>query len=160
MIIFKVRPATRKIILHDSHTSPDIERGVNVLRWQGRKMGLLEIGYHFVIDRDGHRTETRPQALIGSHCAGHDMDSIGVCLIGGLDPAGNRVDNFTEDQRRTLFDLLRILKRQYPGVTLLGHSETKGNRVRSAELAHCPACDMGDLRNDYFQYVNSGGLIA
>lgn len=160
MITYKVRTHTRLLILHDSHTKPDVERIVQVLRWQGRKMGLLDIGYHFVIDRDGHITETRPQALIGTHTRGHDLDSIGLCLIGGLDADGRREDNFTEDQRRSLFDLVRILKGQYQGVSLMGHDEL----IRSTDVKHrqhhCPACDMGDLRDNYHQYVSYGGLLA
>lgn len=162
MITYKVRQATLKVILHDSHTKPDVERVVNVLRWKGRKMGLLDIGYHFVIDRDGSLTETRPMALIGTHCAGHDLDSIGVCLIGGLSDGGSVEDNFTEDQRRSLFDLFQHLKQCYPGIAILGHDEATGGRRRHGlqQDRICPACDMQDLRADYAQYTQSGGLVA
>lgn len=163
VITYKLRPHTRVIILHDSHTKPGIERVVNWLRWNGRKQGLLDIGYHFVIDRDGHLTEARPMALIGTHTPGHDMDSIGVCLIGGLDDSEppRVVDNFTEDQKRTLFDLVRKLKRDYGGISLAGHDELTQGRHRRGKQAHaCPSCDMTDLRQDYQQYVQSGGLLA
>lgn len=161
MIQYKVRQKTRVIVIHDSHTKPGIERIVNVLRWQGRRMGLMEIGYHFIIDRDGHLTETRPMALIGTHTPGHDMDSIGVCLIGGRNELGQTEDNFTEDQKRTLFDLIRKLKRDYGGIAVAGHDElVQGRHRHKGRAVMCPACDMEDLRNDYHQYVSSGGLIA
>lgn len=161
MIEYKLRTHTRVIILHDSHTKPGVERVVNVLRWQGRKMGLLDIGYHFVVDRDGHLTETRPQALVGTHCRGHDLDSIGICLIGGMSDGGEIEDNFTEDQRRSLFDLVRTLKQQYQGIALVGHDELVRHRHNKGVRQHpCPSCDMDDMRSNYHQYVQSGGLIA
>lgn len=161
MIEYKVRTHTRKIIVHDSHTKPDIERVINWLRWNGRRQGLLDIGYHFVIDRDGNVTEARPMALIGTHCAGHDLDSIGICLIGGLSAGGEVEDNFTEDQRRSLFDLVRSLKGFYRGIALCGHDElTQGRHQRGKRKHPCPACDMEDLRQDYHQYITSGGLVA
>lgn len=156
---YKLRTHTRLIILHDSHSKPDIPNIVSWLRWKGRALhGLMDIGYHFVIDRDGNITETRPQALIGTHCRGHDLDSIAICLVGGMSLGDEVEDNFTPDQRTSLFDLVRKLKRQYPGVSFVGHYEM----VRAKDTKHrrhvCPSCDMHDLRDDYLQYVRSGGI--
>lgn len=170
-IIFKKRPHTRTIMLHDSHTTPDLERALGWIKWTARHMGLLESGYHFVIDRDGTRTETRPMALIGAACQGHDMDTIHICLIGGLTEVwpDNREDirgrpselvpedNFTEAQWETLFSTIKWLKETYAKhsgetLTFIGHSEAK--RHHSTEHGGmCPPVDMGDVRDNYHQWV-------
>lgn len=161
MIEFKVRERTREIIVHDSHTAPSIERAVNVLRWQGRKMGLLDIGYHFVIDRDGHEDETRAQAVIGSALRGHDLQAVHICLIGGRGEDGQPEDNFTTEQRIALFDRVRNLKRQYGPVPLLGHDEAVHGRQRGEHhRIICPALDMADLRHDYWAYVQTKGSLT
>lgn len=170
IVQFKMRLQTRTIMLHDSHTTPDLERAVGWIKWNGRKMGLLESGYHFVIDRDGSRHETRPMALIGAACQGHDMDTIHICLIGGLGSVGPKMgrpigapdeffpeDNFTDDQWETLFGTVQWLKQTYhkfsgETLTLIGHSEAK--RHHSTEHGGmCPPVDMADVRDNYQQWV-------
>lgn len=158
-IIFKKRTETREIILHDSHTTPDLERAVSWVKWQGRKMGLLESGYHFIIDRDGSKTEARPMALIGAACPGYDLHAIHVCLIGGLRAVdlgadgyhAQAEDNFTDAQRETLFGLVRALRGFYGPLPLMGHSEARRHHT-TEQGGMCPACDMTDLRNDYTQW--------
>lgn len=169
MIQFKKRVRTTKIMLHDSHTTPDLERAVGWIKWTARKMGLLESGYHFVIDRDGHRTETRPMALIGAACQGHDMDTIHVCLIGGLGAfpwqgdhsAGvnhRPEDNFTPEQWETLFATIKWLKETYAKapfeetLTFIGHSEAKRHHT-TEHGGMCPPVDMADVRDNYGQWV-------
>ena len=155
MILYRKRLKTSLIMLHSSHTPPDIERAIGWLRWNGRHKGLLDIGYHFVIERDGHRVETRPMALIGQASTRFNAEAVHICLLGGLDADARPVDNFTEEQRGTLFDTIRWLKGIYTGVSLVGHSEAvKGHKL------NCPEFDMHDLRADYATYVATGGSIA
>lgn len=166
MIQFKKRQHTRTIMLHDSHTEPTLERAVGWVKWTGRKMGLLESGYHFVIDRDGSRHETRPMALIGAACQGHDLDSIHICLIGGLgwDPGTNKPyprDNFTDEQWDKLFETVQWLKQTYAKfsgetLTFIGHSEAKRNHSTEHGGA-CPPVDMADVRENYHQWVLEHG---
>jgi N-acetylmuramoyl-L-alanine amidase len=171
MIQFKVRPHTRKIMLHDSHTTPDLQKAVGWVKWTGRKMGLLESGYHFVIDRDGSRHETRPMALIGAACQGHDLDTIHVCLIGGLtfcpDVGSHHSssymadDNFTDAQWEKLFETVQWLKKTYAEfsgetLTFIGHSEAKRHHT-TEHGGMCPPVDMGDVRANYQQWVLQKG---
>lgn len=152
-ITYKPRTETTVIILHDSHTPPDICTTEDVPRWSvlahsgGLKMGILSIGYHFIIERDGEVVPCRGIDLIGSHTPGHNMDSIGVCLVGGREEIdGDGVDNFTEAQRTSLLELLHDLRLKYPGVKLKGHTEVQ--RYRKRDTPPCPALDMDILRED------------
>lgn len=120
-------------------------------------MGLLDIGYHYIIERDGEVVEGRGRDVIGSHTPGHNMDSIGVCLVGGREEeGGDGVDNFTRDQRLSLLRLLHELRQVYPGIKLKGHSEVQKYRNRS--LPPCPPIDMDELRMD-LDYYGQGYLV-
>ena len=150
-ITWKPRTATRRVILHDSHTEPEVENAEDYLRFHGRKMGLLDVGYHYLIERSGARVVCRPVRLIGSHTPGHNMDRIGICLIGGMSPTGP-VDNFTYQQKIGLAELWCSIEVLYPDIPLVGHSEVQ----RFVDRRACPAIDMDDLRRDLAFFKSTG----
>lgn len=165
-IVYKARRETTRIILHDSHTTPEVEKGCEVSRWAamakdgGLRMGLLGVGYHFVVERDGEIVETRRRHLVGTHTPGHNMDSIGVCLVGGREAAfpGEGIDNFTFKQRRALIQLLAALRGEYgKDVQVVGHTEVQ--KYRNKSLADCPALDMDELRQDLALYEHNGEVL-
>ena len=87
-------------------------------------MGLLQTGYHFIIERDGMIVNSRPIEQIGAAAPGFDLDSIHVCLVGGrLD--GEPHDSFTPEQRQALFIALQLIKQQYPSAAIFGHDEVQ-----------------------------------
>lgn len=165
MITYKARSETNRIIVHDSHTNPDVERGCEVSRWAatakdgGLKMGLLGVGYHFIIERDGTVVETRRRHLIGTHTPGHNLDSIGICLVGGREHFSGAVgvDNFTRRQRRALLSLLSGLRAEYGKIDVVGHTEVQ--KYRNKSLADCPALDMDELRQDLALFEHNGEVL-
>ena len=151
MIRFKPRASTRALYVHDSHTVPDMgepERWKALIRQKGREMGLLDIGYHWLITPDAELVPCRPEATIGSHTPGQNLDTLSVCFIGGREEVGSNVgvDTFTSDMRRTLFRLWAELVPRYPGIVMKGHSEVQ--RYRNGNLPPCPPLDMDDLRRE------------
>ena len=61
---------------------------------------------------------------VGAHVYGHNANSIGVAYVGGLSKDGNTPrDTRTPAQRRALADLLRKLKKQFPGSHICGHRD-------------------------------------
>jgi len=48
---------------------------MNVLGWR-------DIGYHYLVTYDGIAVAGRPTSMVGSHCKGHNANSIGVAYIG------------------------------------------------------------------------------
>lgn len=83
-----------KLILHCSDTPDDRDIGVKELRSQHISQGWLDVGYHEIIRRDGTLEPGRPLVRIGAHCKGHNLYSIGICLVGR--------DKFTPEQMKTL----------------------------------------------------------
>lgn len=151
MIRYKDRKTTKLIILHDSHTQPgttmDVPRWAALALEGGLQMGLLAIGYHYIIERDGEVVLCRGRETIGNHTPGLNLESIAICLVGGREePGGDGVDNFTPAQRLSLLRLLHELRTIYPGVKVRGHTEVQ--RYRRADHPACPPIDMDLLRED------------
>jgi N-acetylmuramoyl-L-alanine amidase len=134
------------MVLHDSHSKPSEEKPVDVLRWQGRTMGLLDIGYHLIIDREGIVHRIRDVRAVGSHAPGFNHLSVGVCLIGGLTEDGKRhEDSFTTEQRSALYRTGAAFLAEWPGAEIKGHTELKGCQPGKNQV-RCPFMDMDAVR--------------
>ena len=77
----------REIIIHCSATPPGWMAGRSaadkvaaIRRWHIEDRGWSDIGYHWVIDRDGTLVRGRPETVVGAHTQGHNTGSIGICL--------------------------------------------------------------------------------
>lgn len=117
-----------KLIIHCAATPPDMDIGVAEIRQWHLARGWSDIGYHFVIRRDGTVERGRPVARKGAHCAarGGNTASIGVCMVGGVRRYGKKLiteNNFTGQQWLSLDKLVKQLLREYPITTLLGHRD-------------------------------------
>jgi len=101
--------------------------------------GFIDVGYHFVIKRDGTVQDGRPLDRQGAHVSGYNHLSVGVCLIGGVseDDVNVPENNFTSAQFASLRTLLADLKtNHFPHAEILGHRDIP--RVRKA----CPSFDV------------------
>ena len=119
-------------IIHCTATRPNFWQGKSaqqktdeVRRWHVEDRGWSDIGYHYLIDRDGTLVEGRPLERTGAHAKGHNTGSVGISLFGGH---GGNVsdqfeDNFTEDQDRALRELIAKLKAEHPITKIIGHNE-------------------------------------
>ena len=113
----------KRIIIHCSATKPDMDIGADEIGQWHKKRGFNGIGYHDVIRRDGANESGRDIARSGAHCKGHNHDSIGICMVGGVDENGKPEGNFTLRQWRTLDSLVAGYQAKYPGITVHGHNE-------------------------------------
>ncbi len=115
-----------EIIVHCSATRPSADIGVTQIRhWHVTGNHWSDIGYHYVIRRNGTLEEGRPVPIQGAHTSGHNAHSIGVCLVGGVSEEDVRVpeNNFTPQQFETLANILIALKKQYGITKISGHRE-------------------------------------
>ena len=117
-----MRPIDR-LFIHCSATTPKMDIGVKEIRKWHTDKGWSDIGYHFVIRRDGAIEDGRDIDKVGAHVAGYNTGSIGICMVGGVDAAMKAADNFTVEQWRSIRNLLKILKFDYPKATIHGHNE-------------------------------------
>ena len=122
-----------EIIVHCSATRPSWMEGKTIeakrdeiKRWHVVDNGWADIGYHYVIDRDGQVAPGRPLENAGAHTQGHNANSIGVCLIGGHGSAVNDAfeKNYTSEQDQALRVLLDSLQVRFPGIKKIsGHND-------------------------------------
>lgn len=97
-----------------------------VRRWHTADRGWKDIGYHYLIDRDGTVANGRPLDQVGAHVQGHNTGTIGISLFGGFGSAETDQfsDNFTVAQDKALRELLVKLRRDFPAVTKIsGHNQ-------------------------------------
>lgn len=127
-----------RIIVHCSYTKPSMDVGVEEIRkWHVEENKWSDIGYHFVVRRDGTVESGRPVERPGAHAKNYNNDSIGVCWVGGMaEDAAVAEDNRTADQSQAIFRLLQELQQEFEGAAVLGHRDLKG--VKKS----CPCFDV------------------
>lgn len=113
-----------KIIIHCSATHAEMDIDVETIRrWHVELNGWSDIGYHYVIKRDGTVQTGRPLSKIGAHCRGHNKNSIGICYVGGTLKDNTPSDTRTKEQKKALKALVKYLQKEYPNATIHGHNE-------------------------------------
>ena len=131
------------IVVHCSATPPSLDIGADEIRkWHTEERGWKDIGYHFVIRRDGSVEKGREIGRSGAHVRGYNANSIGVCYVGGVSESGKAEDNRTADQSRVLFATVSSLKKRWPEAEVLGHRDFPD--VRKA----CPCFDVKQWYKD------------
>lgn len=131
---FKQRESTDTIFVHCSATKPSQNVGVREIRQWHKERGFLDVGYHFIIKRDGTVDAGRDEMAVGSHVKGHNHNSIGVCLVGGIDDKGKFDANFTPAQMQSLRSLLVTLLAKYKGAVLRAHHDVAPKACPSFDL--------------------------
>jgi N-acetylmuramoyl-L-alanine amidase len=121
------------IIVHCSFTKPRENQSprigvAEIRRWhtdpKPKGRGWRDIGYHYVIKRDGTLQLGRPISQTGAHVRGHNLTSIGICLVGGMDKrTGKAVDDYTDEQWQTLTMVVGGLTNQFHGSKVSGHND-------------------------------------
>lgn len=126
-----MRPLS-EIIIHATATQPKWMEGrttrekvAEVRRWHMQDRGWKDIGYHYLIDRDGTLALGRPVDQVGAHTMDHNTGTIGVSLFGGFGSAATDEfsDNFTTGQDKALRALIKDLSAMYKITKVSGHNE-------------------------------------
>jgi len=138
----------KKIILHCSDSEFGDSKTID--GWH-REKGWNGIGYHYVIlngnrksrsdykkEDDGVVEVGRDIDIMGAHCRGHNMDSIGVCLIGKNRFTANQLLNTLPAFLSHLCIIHKISRDN-----VFGHYEFSDTKT-------CPNIDMTLVRKYYF----------
>ncbi len=126
-----------RIVIHCSATTPSMDIGVGTIRgWHVLERGWSDVGYHFVITRDGQVQAGRPLERAGAHAKGYNKNSIGICYVGGLDKDFKPEDNRTDEQKIAMYQLIIELERRFNVDYIGGHCDLP--KVTKA----CPSFDV------------------
>lgn len=121
-----------EIIVHCTATQPHFMAGrpladkvAEIKRWHVSDNGWRDIGYHFLIDRNGDIANGRPLAQSGAHTRGRNKGSIGIALFGGhgSSETDNFDDNFTPEQGASLRNLIASLQSEHGQMAVNGHNQ-------------------------------------
>lgn len=145
-----------EIIIHCTATPEGREVSVAEIDSWHRKRGFDGCGYHYVIHLDGTVDAGRPLDKVGAHCKGHNLRSIGIAYVGGLDKDGKPKDTRTDAQKKSLRQIVLHFLDYFSDATVHGHREFAPK--------DCPCFDVqaefGDAhadqrQTDIFQYLQN-----
>ena len=109
-----------------------------ILRYWREELGWTNPGYHYLILPDGSIHQYIDQKEIANGVRGYNAHGLHISYVGGIDKNGNPVDNRTDEQRLSMFNLLIKLTMQHPEAELKGHRDFLG--VNKA----CPCFDVAE----------------
>lgn len=118
------------IAVHCTATPEGRDMTVEQIRKQHKAQGWSDVGYHYLIYRDGTVHLGRDVDISGAHVSGYNANSIGIAYVGGLENrpgvAYNKLkakDTRTEAQKASLMALLADLRKLYPKAVIQGHRD-------------------------------------
>lgn len=111
-----------ELIIHCTATEYVIPVTVDDVRRWHIERGFDDIGYHYLIDRQGNIHVGRELSLPGAHCKGHNQHSVGICYVGGLKD-GLPADTRSFPQKESLNNLIAKLCETYPITKISGHNQ-------------------------------------
>lgn len=127
--------------LHCTDTSDELDfTAKNIRHWHMTENGWTDIGYHYVICKDGTIEKGRPDYKQGAHVRKHNRQNLGVVWVGRY--------HLNEAQQYALLYLYNYLRIKY-GIhtdSIFGHHE-----FDTANGKTCPNLEMDDLR-DWFEH--------
>lgn len=113
----KDREVFKTVVIHHSAMPPDEgPREIQQVHMQGRN--FLDVGYHFLIDREGRIYEGRSLAVHGAHVREHNAGTLGIVLLGNYEEIEPTID-----QLQRLRWLIGALMANHPLTHLAGHSD-------------------------------------
>ena len=133
------------IVIHCTATPEGRDKTVEQIRREHMSQnGWSDIGYHYVIYRDGTIVRGRSVDKVGAHVSGYNAHSIGIAYVGGLEnnpnvPYGKlkAKDTRTPEQKQSLMRLLKELKTQYPKAVIKGHRDFSPDKNGDGIISPC-----------------------
>ena len=129
------------IILHCSDSDHQHHDNVETLhQWHVVERGFSQIGYHYVITKDGKAHATRDESVQGAHCkdGGMNRGTIGICLTGK--------HGFSVAQFRSLAELVRNMLEKYK----LNDMDVYGHNAFSSKT--CPNFSVQEFKDKYLKW--------
>ena len=108
------------IVLHCTAT-PKNTTVKSILNHWRNVLGWKSPGYHYIITPNGTEVQLSEISKQTNGVKGYNKNSIHISYIGG-----QFADDRTEDQKRTMAELVRKLRVIYPKAEILGHCDFPG----------------------------------
>lgn len=143
--LLPVDRAVSEIIWHCTATPEGRDYTVDDIRAWHKARGWSDIGYHYVVYRDGSIHAGRPVGKVGAHVEGHNTGTIGCVYVGGVSAGGSVAkDTRTADQRAAMLWLTQALLDLHPGIhKISGHNQYANKACPSF---HVPSDPLGQVK--------------
>ena len=116
---------------------------VNDLLAEFKRKGWKAPGYHYVTTADGKIHQLLDTEMVSNGVKGYNSVTVNIAYTGGMDG----VDNRTDEQKKSLVTLLKILRKRYPDAVIQGHRDFSpdlngnGKIEKSEWIKMCPSFD-------------------
>lgn len=160
--VLTLRKSKRRIdyiAVHCTATREGQDMTVEQIRAGHLQRGFSDIGYHYVVYRDGTVHVGRNVDVSGAHVSGYNSYSIGVVYVGGLENRSgvpyNKLrakDTRTPAQKRALATLLTDLRKLYPKAVIQGHRDFSPDKNHNGTIEPSEwikACPSFDAKSEY-----------
>ena len=137
--------AYQTLVLHHSvvWAGNDLATVRDVQRLHRGDRGWADIGYHYLVGRNGTIYAARPLNVRGIHVAGHNTGSVGVCLLGNFVN-----ESLTEEQRTST-----LLICQWLTLLLTKMTHLAGHREFNPET-QCPGDNLIEFLDEAATWLN------
>ena len=125
-----------KITIHHTVQGPSANGPAavrQVQEYHQRNNSWCDIGYHFMIDRDGSIYEANPEDRVGAHVGGANTGNLGISLVGNFED-----EQPSSAQINATAQLVRHLSGKYD--IALDSSHIKGHRDQGSTA--CPGANL------------------
>lgn len=142
------------IAVHCTATREGQDQTVAQIKAGHLQRGFSDVGYHYIIYRDGTVNLGRDVNIAGAHVSGYNAYSIGISYVGGLENDPKKAykdlkakDTRTEAQKASLLSLMMDLRKLYPKAVIQGHRDFSPDKnhngiVEPSEwIKDCPSFD-------------------
>ena len=116
---------------------------VNDLMAEFKKKRWKAPGYHYVITADGKIHQLLDTEKVSNGVKGYNSVTVNIAYTGGMDG----VDNRTDEQKKSLVVLLKLLRKRYPDAVIQGHRDFSPDRNGNGKIEKnewikkCPGFD-------------------
>ena len=122
------------IVIHCTASPDYMDIGVKEIDSWHKQRGWSQIGYHYVIRRNGEVERGRPEHIQGAHARGVNQTSLGIVWVG--------TDQPSPEQEKSLVGLINLLRGKYN----IKIENVKGHREAVKTDKTCPNLNMDKLR--------------
>ncbi|AUM96136.1 MULTISPECIES: peptidoglycan recognition protein family protein [Clostridium] len=105
----------KSIVLHHAEASNCSVYDVH--QWH-KNNGWAGIGYHYFVRKNGEVWKGRSDNVVGSHVAGFNQDSLGICAEGSY-----MTEAMPQSQKNAIIELCKYLCSKYSISKIYGHRE-------------------------------------
>ncbi|MDO9001383.1 MAG: N-acetylmuramoyl-L-alanine amidase [Bacteroidota bacterium] len=131
------------IVVHCTATPPTTTVESIKRYWKEQRGWGDTPGYHYLIQRHGNIVQLLDESKNSYGVYAHNSNCISLAYIGGIDKDGKPLDNRSDAQKHSMFDLIVSLTEKYPQAQVLGHRDFAG--VKKA----CPCFDVKKWLGEY-----------